>query len=101
MTRYLCTASCLPSACLHPVGRNSMRANAAKFVIMNCLFIFSSCFVLIHNRVGVSPLTDGIPLFFENGINTGIFIFWGAVRIVYECHKLFETSFAAHTKTFA
>ena len=24
----------------------SMRANAAKFVIMNCLFIFSSCFVL-------------------------------------------------------
>lgn len=88
-------------ACLHPVGRNSMRANAAKFVIMNCLFIFSSCFVLIHNRFGVSPLTDGIPLFFENGINTGIFIFWGAVRIVYECHKLFETSFAAHTKTFA
>ena len=39
--------------------------------------------------------------FRENGINTGIFIFWGAVRIVYECHKLFETSFAAHTKTFA
>ena len=62
---------------------------------------FSSCFVLIHNRFGVSPLTDGIPLFFENGINTGIFIFGGAVRIVYECHKLFETSFAAHTKTFA
>ena len=29
------------------------------------LFIFSSCFVLIHNRFGMSPLTDGIPLFFR------------------------------------
>lgn len=28
--------------------RQKTAANAAKFVIMNCLFIFSSCFVLIH-----------------------------------------------------